>query len=106
MHKILRIATLLGHAHVETALACLGSLRRYSADPIRFRIHEDGTLTAEDRGRLAEGLGDPEILARAEADERVADLLARRPSLRALRGTNPLALKLIDVPLLADGDLA
>ena len=106
MHKILQIATLLGHAHVEMALACLGSLRRYSADPIHFRIHEDGTLTAEDRDRLAEGLGGPELLARAEADERVADLLARRPSLRALRRTNPLALKLIDVPLLADGDLA
>ena len=101
-----RVATLLGHAHVEMALACLGSLLRCSADPIRFRIHEDGTLTAEDRDRLAEGLGDPELLARAEADERVADLLARRPSLRALREANPLALKLIDVPLLAAGDLA
>ncbi|HEY4589348.1 MAG TPA: hypothetical protein VII86_08960, partial [Thermoanaerobaculia bacterium] len=85
MHKIIRIATLLGHAHVEMALACLGSLRRCSADPIRFRIHEDGTLTAGDRDRLAEGLGDPEILARSAADERVADLLARRPALRALR---------------------
>ncbi|HEY4589541.1 MAG TPA: hypothetical protein VII86_09950, partial [Thermoanaerobaculia bacterium] len=101
-----RVTTLLGHTHVEMALACLGSLRRCSADPIRFRIHEDGTLTAEDRDRLVEGLGDPELLARSEADERVADMLSHRPSLLALRGTNPLALKLIDIPLLAEGDLA
>jgi hypothetical protein len=42
MHKVIPIATLLGHAHVELALACLGSLRRYSADPVRLRVHEDG----------------------------------------------------------------
>lgn len=102
----LRVATLLGHAHVEMAIACLGSLRRCSADPIRFRIHEDGTLTPEDRERLEAGLGSLEFIARTEADGRVADLLSHRPSLRALRGTNPLALKLIDIPLLAEGDLA
>jgi hypothetical protein len=102
-----RVATLLGHAHVEMAVACLGSLRRYSADPIDLRIHEDGSLTAEDRGRLREALGDPDFVPRAEADARVADLLASRPALRAFRRSNPLALKLIDIPLLAgDDDLA
>lgn len=101
-----RVATLLGHAHVEMALACLGSLRRYSADPVCLCVHEDGTLTPEDRERLRAGLGDLEFVARAEADERTADALAGRPHLRALRGTNPLARKLIDIPLLAEGDLA
>jgi hypothetical protein len=101
-----RVATLLGHAHVEMALACLGSLRRYSADPLCLRVHEDGTLTPEDRERLEEGLGSLEFIARPEADERTADALAGRPHLRALRETNPLALKLIDIPLLAEGDLA
>lgn len=101
-----RVATLLGHAHVEMALACLGSLLRYSADPLCLRVHEDGTLTAEDREKLQAGLGDLEFVARTEADGRVADLLAGRPHLRALRGANPLGLKLIDVPLLAEGDVA
>jgi hypothetical protein len=99
-----RVATLLGHAHVEMALACLGSLLRYSAEPLLLRIHEDGSLTAEDRGRLAEALGDPDFVPRAEADARVADLLAARPALRAFRRGNPLALKLIDIPLLAGED--
>ncbi|HET9210248.1 MAG TPA: hypothetical protein VFR03_07610 [Thermoanaerobaculia bacterium] len=101
-----RVATLLGHAHVEMALACLGSLLRYTADPLCLRVHEDGTLTPGDRERLEAGLGSLEFIARPEADGRVADVLASRPCLRALRETNPLALKLIDVPLLAEGDLA
>lgn len=100
------VATLLGHAHVEMALACLGSLRRYSAEPLRFRVHDDGTLTHEDRDRLAAGLGGPGFVPRAEADERVEAVLAGRPALRAFRQANPLALKLIDVPLLAGDDLA
>jgi hypothetical protein len=101
-----RVATLLGHAHVEMALACLGSLLRCSTDPLFLRVHEDGTLTVEDREALRAGLGDLEFISRAEADERAADLLAGRPHLRALRGANPLALKLIDIPILAEGDLA
>ena len=103
----IRVATLLGHAHVEMALACLGSLLRYSADPLTLRVHEDGSLTAEDRERLREGLGAPELVPRDEADQRVEAALAGRPALRTFRRNNPLALKLIDIPLLAgDGDLA
>ncbi len=106
MRKTVQVATLLGHAHVEMALACLGSLLRYSAEPLRLRVHDDGTLTAEDRARLASGLGGPEFVSRAEADARVEAVLAGRPALRAFRASNPLALKLVDVPLLSQNDLA
>jgi hypothetical protein len=106
MRKTVRVATLLGHAHVEMALACLGSLLRYSAEPLSLFVHEDGSLTSEDRARLAAGLGDLDFVARAAADERVADLLARRPALRKFRQANPLALKLIDIPVFAGDDLA
>jgi hypothetical protein len=98
------VATLLGHAHVGMALDCLGSLLRYSANPLRLRVHEDGTLTAEDRERLAAVLGEVEFVSRAEADERVAERLAGRPALRELRRRNPLGLKLLDIPMLAEGD--
>jgi hypothetical protein len=101
LREPVRVATLLGHAHVEMALACLGSLLRHSADPLHLRIHEDGSLDEEDRERLARGLGDPEFVPRVEADARVEDLLAGRPALRALRRGNPLALKLIDIPFLS-----
>jgi hypothetical protein len=98
------VATLLGHAHVGMALDCLGSLLRCSADPLRLRVHEDGSLDQEDRDRLAAGLGEIEFVPRAEADERVADRLAGRPALRELRRRNPLGLKLLDIPMLAEED--
>lgn len=98
------VTTLLGHAHVDMALLCLGSLLACSAEPLRLRIHDDGTLTEEDRERLAAGLGEPEFVPRAEAEERLADLLASRPAVRELRRTNPLGLKLVDAPLLAPGE--
>lgn len=99
------VATLLGHAHVGMALDCLGSLLRHSADPLRLRIHEDGTLTPEDWDRLEAGLGgEIAFVSRAEADERVADRLGGRPVLRELRQRNPLGLKLLDIPMLAEGD--
>lgn len=98
------VAVLLGSAHVEMALDCLGSLAAYCVEPLRFRIHDDGTLTAEGRERLGKRLGAVSFLSRAEADERLAGEIARRPALARFRSTNPLALKLIDVPLLAEGD--
>jgi hypothetical protein len=98
------ISTLLGHAHVEMALACLGSLLRYSADPLRLRVHDDGSLTSDDLGRLAEGLEEPEVIARREADERVEATLGA--ACRAFRRENPLALKLFDAAFFAGDDLA
>jgi hypothetical protein len=98
------VSTLLGHAHVEMAVLCLGSLLRFSASPLRLRVHDDGSLTAADLERLAAGLDGPEVVSRREADARLADLLAGFPAARAFRAANPLALKLLDVPLLAAGD--
>jgi hypothetical protein len=100
----LLVSTLLGHAQVEMALLCLGSLLRLTASPLRLRVHDDGTLTAADRERLAVGLDEPEVVGRREADDRLAGLLAAHPAARAFRAANPLALKLLDVPLLAAGD--
>jgi len=97
------VSTLLGHAHVEMALPCLGSLLGFSAEPLRLRIHDDGSLTAPDRERLAAALGEPEVVSRREADERLAGWLADRPATRAFRAANPLALKLVDAALLAPG---
>jgi hypothetical protein len=85
-------------------LACLGSLLASSADPLRLRIHDDGSLTAEDHVRLTEGLGDVEIVSRGDADERVAAHCAAYPATREFRRANPLALKLIDAVLLEAGE--
>lgn len=102
------VTTLLCHAHVDMALLCLGSLLSYAAEPLRLRIHDDGTLTEEDRERLTVGLaadlGGPDFISRAEADERLGDLLSARPATREMRRRNPLGLKLVDAALLAPGE--
>jgi hypothetical protein len=101
------VSTLLGHAHVEMALLCLGSLLRESAEPLRLQIHDDGSLDREDLERLAAGLGEPAVVSRREADERLEDLLSFHPAARAFRRENPLGLKLLDTVFLAPaGELA
>jgi hypothetical protein len=97
------VSTLLGHAHVQMALLCLGSLLAQSAEPLRLQVHDDGSLTEEDLERLAAGLRGPAMVSRGEADERLAELLANRPASRAFRRDNPLGLKLLDIALLAPG---
>lgn len=98
------VSTLLGHAHVDMALVCLGSLLVYAAEPPRLRVHDDGTLTEEDRVRLTTGLAEPDFVPRAEAEARLEEHLASRPATRALRRTNPLGLKLVDALVLAPGE--
>lgn len=95
------VSTLLGAAHVEMALVCLGSLLRFSAEPIRLLVHDDGSLTPADLERLAVGLAAPAVVPRREADERMRQLLAGRPGAAAFRAANPLAAKLLDATLLA-----
>jgi len=88
------------------AILCLGSLLRHSAEALTLRLHDDGTLTEEDRERLAAQLRAPEIVHRSEADERAAAFLARHPALRELRRANVMALKLIDTVMYAGEELA
>ncbi len=86
------------------AARCLGSLQRFSAEPIDLLVHDDGTLTAEDADRLASELAGAGVVWRSEADERVDERLAAHPACRAFRRSNPLGLKLLDIMLLEDGD--
>jgi hypothetical protein len=100
------VSSLLGHRQLETALVCLRSLLRHSAEPLALRLHDDGTLDRADLERLVAELGPFTLVTREEGDDRVAGLLARRPALRAYRRDHPLALKLIDTVLFAGEELA
>src|SRR3954470_24640930 len=102
----LRVASIVGHRQVEMAVLCLGSLLQYSAEELALRLHDDGSLTAADRERLAGALREPEVVSRSEADERIEAFLCRHPALRAFRRGNVMALKLIDAMLFAGDELA
>ncbi len=95
------VSSLVCHAHVPMATRCLGSLKRRCASPLRFQIHDDGTLTDDDVAVLTEALSPLCIVRRSEADQRMHELLRRHPHALALRSKLPLALKLFDAVLLS-----
>jgi hypothetical protein len=100
------VRSLICHRDVEMAVACLGSLLRLSADAVRLALHDDGSLTIEDTERLQNELAGATIILRAQADDVVNPLLSRYPHCARFRRENIFGLKLLDIPLASDGDLA
>lgn len=101
------VRSLVCHSAVEMTIRAVKSLARYSDRPLRFALHDDGSLRPADCDRLYAALGGVTILGRDSADEIVEPLLARHPASRRFRQRSPLALKLFDVILCGDGgDLA
>ncbi|WP_013334345.1 hypothetical protein [Gloeothece verrucosa] len=106
MSAKLNIHSLLCHQHLEMGLLCLGSLLKFSSLPLQLIIHDDGSLTSEDIEKLKKGLKDVKIVLRAEADELTNQLLKRHPNCYKFRYENVLGLKLLDIPLFSQGDIA
>jgi hypothetical protein len=97
------LRTLLCHRDVNLAIHCLDSVLQFSADPVQVVIHEDGSLSPEDREKLAIGLPGSRILDRHVADEQMAEHLAAYPNARAFRESSVWGLKLLDVVLAEPG---
>jgi hypothetical protein len=97
------LRTLLCHRDVDLAIHCLDTAMRLSADPVQLVIHEDGSLTSEDREKLAKGLPGSRILDREVADELMAERLAGYPNARVFREGSVWGLKLLDVVLAEPG---
>lgn len=98
---MLPVSTLLCHRDVPLGLRCLRSVADASDRPVVFQIHDDGSLTAEDRDLLT----DPDtsgiragIVPREQVDPVIAELLARFPHCAALRKRQAYGLKLFDIP--------
>ena len=94
------VASLVCHRDAAMAVTCLGSLLDCCRQPLRFRIHDDGSLTAADRAEISERLGAVEFIDRKEADARMAARLADFPRCQKMREHEIYALKLFDVPLI------
>lgn len=97
------VCSLVCHSHVDMAMDCLGSLVRLCNEPVRLRIHDDGTLTADDSARLR-SLGNVVIVSRPEADQHAEEYLKDFPECRRYRTEHPLALKLLDTVLMCDSE--
>ena len=97
------LRTLLCHRDVDLAIHCLDSVLQFSADPVQVVIHEDGSLSPEDREKLATCLPGSRILDRHVADEQMAERLAAYPNARAFRESSVWGLKLFDIVLAEPG---
>jgi hypothetical protein len=104
--SIATVRTLICHRDVDTGIACLRSLVRFSLEPLRLVVHEDGSLTESDVARLSSELPGLRMVYRRHADDLLNDLLKHHRRCYEYRYQQPFALKLLDVPLLSDEDIA
>lgn len=101
------VTTLVGHRDAAMAVTCLGSMLDCCRQPLQFRVHDDGSLTGEDRTQLGARLQEVEFIDRADADAQMAARLAKFPQCQKMRAKHVHALKLFDVALMhGDDDLA
>lgn len=99
------VRAMICHRDVDLGILCLGSLLRFCQDPIQIILHEDGSLTAQDRDKLAQELPQATVLSKAEADERMEPVLAQYPRCRAFRQRSVNGMKLLDPAYFASGDI-
>jgi hypothetical protein len=97
------LRTLLCHRDVEMAIHCLSSALELSSDPVQLVIHEDGSLTADDRIKLSRELPGSRIVDRHAADQIMAERLSGYPNALAFRRGSVWGLKLLDVVLAEPG---
>jgi hypothetical protein len=97
---------LVCHRDLEMALLCLGSILKYSDQPLKLIIHDDGSLTKEDQQLLLEALKGSKIITRAEADEQMQEHLKNHHHCQRYRSEHIYGLKLLDIALLSPGDFA
>lgn len=100
---MIEVRTLICHRHIPMGLRCLASLMKYSQDPVRFVIHDDGTLLPDDVSHLLEALPGSQFVSRTEADDRMTEVLRHHPVSARFRHQHPLGFKLLDTTLMADG---
>jgi hypothetical protein len=99
----INLHTMAGHAHIDLASLCLGSMVKFYDQPIRVLVHEDGTVTDNDVNRFKQFVPDCTFVFKRDADGPVNEHLARYPACRRLRDNLIFGLKIFDIQILEDG---
>jgi len=102
---VVTVQTLMGEKGIEHSVICLQSVVRYSRQPVRFNIHDDGTLSQASYERLSQALPGVTIIGREEADDHMLPLLRSYRRCSTIRSQHPLFLKLFDLALSGTGHL-
>jgi alpha-N-acetylglucosamine transferase len=101
---MLEVHNLVCHRDVSIALICLKSLLATSQEKLQIVVHDDGSLTDEDKTCIRAQLPDSILVSRDQADHELAIVLDGLPTIRKARLKLPHLLKVLDVPMLCRSD--
>ena len=101
---MLEVHNLVCHRDVSIALICLKSLLATSQEKLQIIVHDDGSLTDEDKTFIRAQLPNSTLVSRDHADHELAIVLDGVPTLRKARLKLPHLLKVLDVPMLCRSD--
>ena len=95
---------LTGRARVTMGLWMIASWITATHRAWHFVIHDDGTLSQSDAGRLAELLPGSRVVLRSEADARSTKALKAFPLCLRCREIHPFCKRIFDFPLFSSND--
>jgi len=101
---MLEVHNLVCHRDISIALICLKSLLATSHEKLQTVVHDDGSLTDEDKTCIRAQLPDSILVSRDQADHELAIVLDGLPTLRKARLKLAHLLKVLDVPMLCRSD--
>ena len=101
---MLEVHNLVCHRDISIALICLKSLLATSQEKLQIIVHDDGSLTDEDKTCIRAQLPDSILVSRDQADHELAIVLDGLPTIRKARLKLPHLLKVLDVPMLCRSD--
>jgi len=101
---MLEVHNLVCHRDISIALICLKSLLATSQEKLQIVVHDDGSLTDEDKTFIRAQLPNSTLVSRDHADHELAIVLDGLPTIRKARLKLPHLLKVLDVPMLCRSD--
>ncbi len=100
----LEVHFLICHKDAKMAGHCLDSLFKYSETPLKFIIHDDGSLTKEDYTNMLNKGENTKIISRKESDECMEENLRKYPHCYKYRKEHIYALKLLDIAFMSQNN--
>jgi hypothetical protein len=98
------VHTMMGHMHIRLGAKCLGSLAKFSQEPVHVIVHEDGSVTEEDKEEFFAQVPNASFVIKRDADAQMNDFLEKYPACKNLRDTLVFGLKIFDIQVLGSGE--
>jgi hypothetical protein len=96
------VRTLVGHRQIGLGAKCLASLSLFSQEPVHVIVHEDGSVTEEDKEDFCAQVPDCSFVMKKDVDPQMNDFLDKYPACKNLRNTLVLGQKLFDIQVLGE----